>query len=337
MSVGPEKLEQILMAFISNQFPLLITGAPGVGKSDIVAQAATRAKAHLLISHPVVSDPTDYKGMPFVSTVGEADFLPFGDLKALIRATEPTIFFLDDLGQAPPAVQAAAMQLLLARQINGKKIADCVTFVAATNRREDKAGVTAILEPVKSRFVTIVELVPNVDDWITWAYKNKMPEPIIGFVRFKSNILTEFKPTAEMKNTPCPRTIANAGKIIGIPGMDFHVRMECLAGAAGEGFATEYSAFAKSREKMPDPDKVIAEPDTAPVDFEASTMHALCTALAYRATKKTIGNIIQYADRIPVEYGVLTVRDSIRKDDKLASCTEFVKWAVKHQKVFLGK
>ena len=68
--------------------------------------------------------------------------------------------FLDDLGQAPMSVQAAAMQLILARRINGFKISDKVIFMAATNRREDKAGVTGILEPVKSRFAWIVELVP---------------------------------------------------------------------------------------------------------------------------------------------------------------------------------
>ena len=91
--------------------------------------------------------------MPFV-TDGQAEFLPFGDLRALIQADKDTVFFLDDLGQAPPTVQAAAMQLILARRINGHHVSDSVTFIAATNRKQDKAGVSGILEPVKSRFAT---------------------------------------------------------------------------------------------------------------------------------------------------------------------------------------
>ena len=83
---------------------------------------------------------------------------------------------MDDLGQAPPAVQAAAMQLILARRINGSLVSDEVCFVAATNRKNDKAGVARILEPVKSRFAAIVELTPCVEEWATWA-ADREPAP----------------------------------------------------------------------------------------------------------------------------------------------------------------
>ncbi len=75
-----------------------------------------------------------------------------------MTATKLTACFIDDLGQATPAVQAAAMQLILARTLNGHRVSDHVVFIAATNRRTDRAGVSGILEPVKSRFATLVEL-----------------------------------------------------------------------------------------------------------------------------------------------------------------------------------
>ena len=106
--------------------PLLVTGAPGIGKSDVLAQAATRANAHLILSHPAVSDPTDVKGLPWVAADAKhATFLPFGELDRALNATEPTVWFLDDLGQATPAVQASYMQLLLARRVNGHALPDC--------------------------------------------------------------------------------------------------------------------------------------------------------------------------------------------------------------------
>ena len=105
---------------------------------------ATSLKHDLIITHPVVEDPTDYKGMPAV-VQGDggptASFLPFGELNRMLSATVPTVVMMDDLGQAPPAVQAAVMQLILARQINGRRISDHVSFIAATNRREDRAEV----------------------------------------------------------------------------------------------------------------------------------------------------------------------------------------------------
>ncbi len=53
-------------------------------------------------------------------------------IEVATRAMTP-VCLLDDLGQAPPAVQAAAMQLLLARRVNGHAVSDHVTFLAATN------------------------------------------------------------------------------------------------------------------------------------------------------------------------------------------------------------
>jgi DNA replication protein DnaC len=83
----------------------LFIGPTGVGKTDIVTQACQEANARLIISHPVVSDPTDYKGLPFADPDGKtARFLPFGDLAELSNAKEETVFFLDDLGQAPASV-----------------------------------------------------------------------------------------------------------------------------------------------------------------------------------------------------------------------------------------
>jgi len=54
------------------------------------------------------------KGLPFVVN-NNAEFLPFGNLRKLINADKLTVCFFDDLGQATPAVQSSAMQLILSR------------------------------------------------------------------------------------------------------------------------------------------------------------------------------------------------------------------------------
>lgn len=146
ISLRTKRASELVSQYLDARIPVLLTGAPGVGKSSIVEAAATAARYDVILSHPVVSDPTDAKGLPWPGKDGEsATFLPFGDLARAIKATQPTVWFLDDLGQAGPAVQASYMQLLLARQVNGHKLPDCITFVAATNRRMDRAGVTGIL------------------------------------------------------------------------------------------------------------------------------------------------------------------------------------------------
>lgn len=56
-------LTQFLSFAIANRLPVLIKGKPGIGKSDIVEQSCKTAGAKLIISHPVVSDPTDFIGI----------------------------------------------------------------------------------------------------------------------------------------------------------------------------------------------------------------------------------------------------------------------------------
>ena len=192
MKLSPARLTQLLAIYIPKRLPVLITGRPGIGKSDIVEAATEEAEHDLLISHPVVEDPTDSKGLPFPSADGtHARFLPFGDLERALSATRPLVWFFDDLGQASPAVQAAKMQLLLARRIGEHQLPDCVTFVAATNRRSDNAGVTGILDPLISRFAAVVELQGTGDVRTAWGVRPDVTPPLLAFVRLRPDLLLE--------------------------------------------------------------------------------------------------------------------------------------------------
>lgn len=310
----PQELTSFLTKAIEHNFPILIKGKPGIGKTDIVTQAAKAMDADLIIAHPVVSDPTDFKGLPF-QIEGEAQFLPYGELKLLLNAKKKTVYFLDDLGQAPPAVQAAVMQLLLARQINGKKISDHVTFVAATNRREDRAGVVGLLEPVKSRFTSIVQLEVNNDDWCEWANQNNVPDELIAFIRWRTNVLNDGKPTKDIENTPSPRTVYNLGKLqkAGLHpvkgeskerGMVFHA----YAGAVGEATAAEYCAFLDLRYELPSFEEIIKNPKKAPVPTQANIQFALTSVLS-KADADTMDQMVIYLDRIPAEYQVMVLKN----------------------------
>ncbi len=310
--------------------PVLIKGAPGIGKTDIVTQVAKELEMNLLISHPVVSDPTDFKGLPGIVD-GKAEFLPFGDLRKLIQAKKPTIAFLDDLGQAPAVVQAAAMQLILARRINRRKISDEVVFIAATNRRQDRAGVTGILEPVKSRFATILELEANADDWIEWAIENDMPAELIGFIHFRPTLLNTEEATSDIVNHPCPRTIAYCGGLLNA-GLD---SVEVLAGAVGSGCAVELAGFLKVYKSLPNIAAILLDPKGTKVPTDPAAVYAVVAALAEKATEGNANRIFKYGNRLPIDFNVLLVRDMIRKEPKIQNTTGFIKWATDHQDVLL--
>lgn len=338
-ALNPTQLVALLTHTIPAGLPVLIQGAPGIGKSDIVAQAAEACNARLLIEHPVVSDPTDAKGLPYAfhnpeTQRQEAHFLPFHNLQQLIDATSLTVCFLDDLGQAPPATQAAYMQLILARQINGFKVSDHVCFIAATNRRQDKAGVSGILEPVKSRFTTIVELTPDLDSWTTWALAAGLPMEVIAFIRFRPGLLHDFKPSADLVNTPSPRTVHNVAKLLTLS-LPVELEYPTIAGAAGEGFAAEFLGFLQIYRSLPNIDAILLNPTAGDVPQDPATLYALAGALARKASPTNFDAVTSYACRMPAEFSVCLVKDAITMKPELCATKSFITWSTKHKDVLI--
>lgn len=312
--------------------PVLLKGMPGIGKTDIVKLACKMLGAKLFICHPVVDEPTDYKGFPFV-VEGKAEFLPYGMLRLIIEAKKLTVVFLDDLGQAGPSVQAAAMQLLLGREINGKKVSDKVVFVAATNRKQDRAGVSGLLEPVKSRFLSILELSVDVSEWIEWGAANGQPSSNLVFIQTRPNLLCDFKPTADITNTPCPRTVAHCGRIIK---MDFDPVIEhaMFAGAAGVAFATELSGFMRLARMNIDPHLALANPDTVDIPTQPDRRYALAGSIAEFVREDTMPNFVQLLSRMEPEYSVLAMTLARGRDKTLAQTRAFAMWAKDNTDIF---
>lgn len=338
-TVNPKQLESLIVTSLSIHEPLLITGAPGIGKTDIVLQAAKKAEHKIMVSHPVVSDPTDAKGLPFCVTEAEtgkqvATFLPYGDLRRALNSTEPLCWFLDDLGQASPAVQASYMQLLLSRRINGHKLPDTVSFIAATNRRQDRAGVSGILEPVKSRFGAIVELQTDIDSWSAWAIENGIKTELIAFMRFRPELLSDFKPSGDMDNSPCPRTWTKLNKYL-LANIDDELLWPVAVGAVGEGAAGEFIAFLKIFRSLPNIDAVLMDPASFQSPNNPAVIYALCGALARKATKDNFSRIVEISEKLPREFSVLLVSDCLKYNDEITTCRAFIDWNVKNADILL--
>lgn len=300
VTLRPKQYRKLLLTAIRTGMRVLTKGAPGIGKTEIKESVAAEAGVDMITMYPSVSEPVDYKGAPWVVVKdGEviAEFVPFGDLRIIAEYAESgktLLVFIDDLGQATQATQAAVMQLL----DKYRKFPNII-FWGATNRRSDRAGVTGILEPVKSRFDTIVELRPNADDWSEWAIDNDQPPELIAYIRnVRPELLHKFEPTADIENSPNCRTWAKVGKKILPVGLEGDVRFAAIVGAVGEHAAQDFESYLQLIAKAPSLDSIIAHPETAPIPDEASVMYAVTSGLAQRATKENFDQIATYIIRM---------------------------------------
>lgn len=296
--------------------PILIVGAPGIGKSEVTDQIRVKHGYDLILSHPVVSDPTDAKGFPVTYSQADgtviADFIPYGDLRYAMTTTRPTLWFLDDLGQAPPSVQAAFMQLLLAREINGKRISPHVRFVACTNDRTHRAGVTGILEPVKGRFAMIVEMVPHIDDFTNWAYTHNIYPTIPAYLRFDNKQLHNFSPTNGMEKSPDPRGWAMLSALLYDADQNgMRDKHSIIAeSAVGEGAGSAFAVFERVYGELPDIDNIIKHPDTFVVPSQPDRLYAIISSIARKTTLGNIDNIVKIAQRMKPQIAAIMIHDA---------------------------
>ena len=296
-TITPSQLGVIARQFIRARLNLLVVGEPGIGKTAILKAECAAEGTDLLILHPAVDEPIDYKGLP-VHRGGEfAEFLPYGNLAKLISATKPTTVFFDDFGHASEAVQKALMQVIYERSVNGQKISDQVTFIAATNGRTHKAGVTGLLEPVKSRFAAIVHLVTDLDEWTVHAHGANFRPEVIAYCRMTPEHLSAFKPTADLTQSPSPRTWEAASKILDLNLPDA-IRNPLLVGAIGDEAGVRFIGYLPVFNETPSIDGILSDPDGAPIPEKIGALHAVASGLSRRIDDLNFGNAWVYLQRL---------------------------------------
>lgn len=329
-------LYNVLPVAIKNNMNILLKGAPGVGKSDVIKDIVENILGYeFMLLHPVVSNPVDYKGLPVSGVVDgklTADFIPYGDLQKMMTTEKELVVCYDDLGQAPQSSQAAVMQIILAREINGKKISDKVRFIAATNDKTDNAGVSGLITPLLSRFAGIFKIEVDADSWIDWAIKNNMPHELIAYIKAKPSMLSTFdSKNKNIENFACPRTIANLGRWIN----NGVVNHEVWAGAVGEIFATEFMAFYKictSIAKLPA--EIINDPKGAKIPEKPDVLYFVLAALANKTkTEEIFCSVLEYFARLPKEYESFAVKLIATKNPKMKETSCYINWHVKNQDV----
>ena len=131
--------------FISTQSgyhtPVMLWGAPGVGKSQMVAQVASNQNTPLIDIRLSQMEPSDLRGIPF----RENDSVEWAVPSMLPNAKkhgEQGILFLDEITSAPPSVSAAAYQLILDRKLGEYEVPKGWAIIAAGNRQGDRGVIS---------------------------------------------------------------------------------------------------------------------------------------------------------------------------------------------------
>lgn len=314
--------------------PVMLWGPPGVGKSQMVAQIATRHAAPVIDIRLSQMEPSDLRGIPF--RAGEhVEWAVPAMLPDRARHGDRGVLFLDEITSAPPAVSAAAYQLILDRRLGEYRVPDGWAIFAAGNRQGDRGVTYSMPTPLANRF-SHFEVDTHLDDWVAWAYKSGIDERIIAFLRFRPELLFDFDPAHNPVAFPSPRSWEFAHRGL----RKFEDQMDLLQGTlqacVGPAAGIELTAFIQSLDQMPDLDAIVRG-ESASVPREIDLQYAVAAALVGRAIRSAtepegqqiLGNILQYAGRFPQrEMGVMLVSDLHRAvGSQLFEIPAFSDWA----------
>ena len=146
------RFNAIQIALEANQ-PLLITGAPGVGKTQVMRALARQRGWPIETIIASICEPSDLGGLPVIDNGGVRRVPPrwATNLAKLCKDGTPGIMFFDELSTAAPANQAAVLRISQERVVGDLELPPSVRFASAANPVELSAGGWDLSAPLANR------------------------------------------------------------------------------------------------------------------------------------------------------------------------------------------
>jgi len=334
------QLKQVIPALLDDGISIELQSSPGLGKSEFVFQtidAMTRRDGKqwgIATMFLATQTPPDLIGYQFKS---ERAFNGFKDNKP-VSVTDPSmplwmfttdgrpvhtyergILFLDEYGQGDADVKRASAELLLNRQIGPWKLPDGWSVIAASNRSEDRSGVTKSFDFVINRRLEI-QLTPDVKSWEEWAFNEGIDPLYISFAAQNPQIVFDGKVPEKQGPWCTPRSLVKAARIMkSLGGQITPLTGEIMNGIIGGAAAAQLAAWVKLGQEAPKYEDIVADPMKAKMPKKPDLLMLVSYNLAARVTLEEHEPVIKYITReeMPKELSLTFLQTAIRRHNAL--------------------
>lgn len=325
--------------------PLMVWGAPGLGKSSIIRELAREYGVGFLDIRLAQREPVDIRGLPVPSEDG---------VKWLVSAEWPRdpksrgIILFDELTAADRSLQVAAYELILDRRLGDLySVPDGWYICAAGNRVEDRAVSTTMSSALANRFMH-VELQSDMESWVKWAIAHDVHPAVIGFIRYRPELLFAQKDENLERGWPSPRSWERVSSMLKIIGMG-NLKQLCSAvfGLVGNHAGVEFIAFAQVSDSLEDTLAMMLNPKVkVQIPAKADRTYALCSAMVYhlwrgkddKQTAALLDGFYRISLALPSSYAAMSMIDAMGDDEtragKLYTHSQYKVWADRHGMAF---
>lgn len=328
MEITPAKAREAIVDIIKAGLVTMITGSPGVGKSDLVQGIGKEFKLKVIDVRLAQIDPTELSGFPML-TDDRMDYappeqFPLQGIDKVPKGYDGFLLFLDEFSSAPMAVQAAAYKLVLDRKVGKYDLHKKVAIICAGNRISDGAVSNRLSTAMQSRMVHL-DMVVSSEDWLAWAATHNIDYRITSFIEFRPDVLHKFDPDHNDQTFSCPRTWEFANKLIAGK-TDLLQSAHVLSGTLSEGVAREFISFSGMMSSLPTIANIIADPKTIEINNDPAMLYAISHMISAKITDKNIAPVMQYLERLPIEFMTISIKTAIKRDPDIFDFPEIKFW-----------
>jgi len=307
----------------------MLWGPPGIGKTTMVRQLAEKHQVEYrqLTTNLLMLD--HLTGIPYNSGNKMIFSRPEN-----IPESGKGFLLIDEITDGMLSIQKMLYSLILEHNCNGHILGDSWRIVAAGNRPADGSGSSMLPSALITRMVHIgvccdipdfTRQLPEAADVdvTSWVQDFALPARINPFI---IAFLKSF-PHRIYYYQSIPRTFEMLSKILSVYNNPDAILHEIIIGTIGPEVGNEFFGFFKLAQQIPSIDAILNDPVNAPIPSDIGIIHALSTALIYRADRSNFGNIVEYAKRLGHrELEVYLLQSALKKDADLSSIPEYLQW-----------
>ena len=324
--------KQALAAYIAADVPAFLWGAPGIGKSQVVAQLAAEMGAGFVDYRLSTLEAVDLRGLPHIES-GDVQWSrpDLFQTVCAFPASQTVLIFFDEMNVISQNMMAAAMQLVLDRRVGPHQLPGNVRIIAAGNRQSDRAAANRMPTALANRFAHI-DVEADAKAWRAWAALPGNCSPLVhAFIGFRPNLLHKMD-GADARAFPSPRAWIQVSKVANAPDS---LLPALVRGLVGESAAGEFMAFVSTWSRVPKLADILADPAGYPVPDmgQPGLIYATATMLSHGATRANFGAVLTYLERMPQDFVVGAVVDATKRDKTLVDTAAFIDWAARNADV----